>query len=101
MASSMHINCSSSLTPSQIQAKRILYVKSIVRLLRLCGSKYQQLLSTKDGLKSFHAAVIHLTTMIENITSGGADQQYNETEAVNLMIEVVGSLQSQGEFTSR
>lgn len=101
MASSMNINSPSNLSPSQVQAKRMLYVKSVIRMLRLCGSKYQQLLSHKDGLKSFHSAVVHLLTIIDNVTAANSDRKYAETEAINLMMEVVGSFQSQGEFTSR
>lgn len=56
---------------SQIQSKRILYVKSIVRMLRLCGSKYQQLLATPEGVKSFHTAVIDLIKLIEGVVSKG------------------------------
>lgn len=56
---------------SQLQAKRILYVKSLVRLLRLCGSKYQQLLATPDGIKSFQCAVINLLTLIDNVVTKG------------------------------
>lgn len=57
--------------PSQLHAKRILYVKSIVRLLRLCGSKYQQLLTTPDGLKSFHSAISNLLTLINGVVTKG------------------------------
>lgn len=57
--------------PSQLQAKRILYVKSIVRLLRLCGSKYQQLLTTPDGLKSFHTAIFNLLALINGVVTKG------------------------------
>lgn len=56
---------------SQMRAKRILYVKSIVRLLRLCGSKYQQLLTTADGSKSFNSAIFNLLTLISSIASQG------------------------------
>lgn len=97
----------SNLPKSQIQAKRILYVKSVIRLLRLCGSKHQQLLSHKDGLKSFYAAVSQLLALIESTTTyyggGGVDDdgEYRSNETVNLMIEVIGTFQVQGEFTSR
>lgn len=50
--------------------KRMLYVKTVVRMLRLCGSKYQQLLSTKEGLSSYHAAVNDLLNLIENVCQG-------------------------------
>lgn len=56
---------------SQLQAKRILYVKSIVRLLRLCGSKYQQLLTTPDGSKSFHSAIFNLLALINGVVKKG------------------------------
>lgn len=55
----------------QVTAKRILYVKSIVRLLRLCGSKYQQLLTTADGSKSFHLAIFNLLRLIDGVAKKG------------------------------
>lgn len=92
----------SNLPKSQIQAKRILYVKSVVRLLRLCGSKHQQLISHKDGSKSFYAAVTQLLYLIESATcSGDDDAEYRSIESINLMIEVIGTFQVQGEFTAR
>lgn len=54
-----------------LQSKRILYVKSIVRMLRLCGSKYQQLMATADGQISFNAAVHNLMTLINNNVTKG------------------------------
>lgn len=35
---------------SQVQAKRILYVRSITRLLKGCGAKSQKLLATNQGM---------------------------------------------------
>lgn len=69
-----------------LQSKRLLYVKSIVRMLRLCGSKYQQLMATGDGQISFNAAVSNLMTLINNnVTKGelcGINVAYNSTEIV-------------------
>lgn len=62
--------------PSQLQVKRILYVKTIVRLLRLCGSKYQQLLTTPDGLKSFHTAIFNLLALINGVVAKGKTFQF-------------------------
>lgn len=87
------------LSVTQTQAKRILYVKTIVRLLRLCGTKYQQLLATTDGLSAFRAAVRRLLDLIDSLTR--AEVALGQPETVDLMIEVVGSLQLPGEFTSK
>lgn len=83
---------------TQIQSKRILYVRSIVRLLRACGTKYQQLLTTSDGLKSFRKSVGELLNLIELIENKRED---NLNDGINLMIEVVCSFQGQGEVSSR
>lgn len=99
----------------QSQAKRILYVKTIVRLLRLCGSKNQQLLTTADGVAAFRAAVMRLLNAIDELAGGGSAKAepseqaeavercmpITDREIVDLMIEVVGSLQLPGEFTSK
>lgn len=58
------------LPPVLLQSKRLLYVKTIVRLLRQCGIKYQQLLSNKEGISSFHTTVIELIFLIEKIANG-------------------------------
>lgn len=62
----------SEMTSSQKHSllKRTLYVKTVVRMLRLCGSKYQQLLSTKEGLSSYHSSVNDLLNLIENVCQG-------------------------------
>lgn len=52
---------------SQMQAKHILYVKNVVRMLRICGSRHHQLLLTTEGLSSFHSAVVDLIDMTEAI----------------------------------
>lgn len=65
-------------------------------MLRLCGSKNQQLLATPDGIKAFHTAVLDLLGLILGVAT-----KDKHGEIVHLMIEVVGSLQSQGEFTSK
>lgn len=92
-----------SASGTETQAKRILYVKTIVRLLRLCGSKYQQLLATSDGLGAFRAAVGRLLDLIDGLASvaGAEAASIGQRETVDLMIEMVGSLQLPGEFTSK
>lgn len=60
-----------SISTYHMQAKRLLYVRTMIRLLRLCCSKYQQLLLSKDGVKSFQSAVRHLLNMIEVTLKNG------------------------------
>lgn len=60
-----------SLPSSIVLSKRILYVKSISKLLRMSISKHQQLIGTPDGQKAFNAAVKNLMNIINNITSKG------------------------------
>lgn len=97
--------------PLYAKDKRIVYVKTIVRLLRLCGSKYQQLLVSAEGAVAFRVAVQHLLGLIENLAVGrivgnGVEdvmvgRGIGERDTNDLMIEVVGSLQQPGEFTSK
>lgn len=97
--------------PSTV-AKRALYVKTIVRLLRLCGTKNQQLLSAAEGVQAFRAAVRRLLDAIDALAGGGGDAHATptafvasssipEAETIELMDEVVGSMQLPGEFTSK
>lgn len=78
-----------------VSSKRILYVKNVVRLLRMSVSKYQDLLSKADGQKSFDAAVCNLMISINAFAS-----KEDETSCINIMEEIIGSIQTQGEFTS-
>lgn len=98
----MNLNSQSDQSKSLVQAKRILYVKNIVRLFRLCGSKYQQLLSHKDGRKSFHCSVLQLINQIDSTAATHSENgQPDETELINLTIEIIGSLQFSDGFTSK
>ncbi|XP_039453437.1 ectopic P granules protein 5 homolog isoform X1 [Culex pipiens pallens] len=105
VASAMKFNpgnpLESSALQSQVQAKRILYVRTTVRLLNACGAKYQKLLGTKQGVQAFHNAVLGLLNTIETVLLQIRTVKDREFEAKNLMAEVVVSLQSQGEYTSR
>lgn len=65
--------------------KRVLYVKTVVRMLRLCGSKYQQLLTTKEGLSAYHLAVNDLLNLIENICKGKARNGYARLDKPDIL----------------
>ncbi|XP_058832543.1 ectopic P granules protein 5 homolog [Topomyia yanbarensis] len=91
----------SSTLQSQIQTKRILYVRTTVRLLNACGSKYQKLLGTKQGLQAFQNAVLGLLNTIETVLLQIRSVKDREFDAKNLMAEVVVSLQSQGEYSRK
>lgn len=94
---------------SLIQSKRILYVQSIVRLLRTCATKHQKLLDTKDGLIAYQNAIIELIEDIEQIGNSIAsinesiisDRRDIEKEILNMISEIICSLTSQSEFTSK
>lgn len=53
-------------------------------------------MTTADGLKSFHSAISNLLALINGVVT-----KDNEIDGINMMIEVIGSIQLQGEFTSR
>ncbi|XP_062538593.1 ectopic P granules protein 5 homolog isoform X2 [Armigeres subalbatus] len=105
VASSMKFNAGNPLEStslqSQVQAKRILYVRTTVRLLNSCGAKYQKLLGTKQGVQAFHNAVLGLFNVVETVLLQLKSVKDREFEARNLVGEVVVSLQSQSEHTSK
>jgi hypothetical protein len=84
--------------PSQIQAKRILYVRSSVRLLKGCGQKLSSMLAKKEGKQMFQEACVGLLGLIADCFEGAGSKE-KELEATNLMFEVVGSIDSQNEST--
>lgn len=85
---------------SEINAKRLLYVRMMTRLLRGCGTKYQQLLSSVDGTKAFNGVIIDLLSLIENATKNEKETD-RESIVTSLFMEILGSLQSQSESTAR
>ncbi|XP_055633796.1 ectopic P granules protein 5 homolog isoform X2 [Toxorhynchites rutilus septentrionalis] len=86
---------------SQVQAKRILYVRTTARLLNACGAKYQKLLGTKQGMQAFHNAVLGVLNTIETVLLQIQTAKDREFEAKNLTAEVIVSLQSHGESTAK
>jgi hypothetical protein len=90
-----------SATESHAQAKRILYVRSIVRLLRNCGSKHQSLLANSSGTKCYSTAIVNLMGEINAVLKVQPNVSVRETEANNLTIEIVCSMQSQSENVAK
>lgn len=82
--------------PSQIQAKRILYVRSSVRLLKSCGTKLSPMLAKKEGKQMFQEACLNLLNLIAACFGKGSSKE-KEMEATNLMFEIVGSIDSHSE----
>lgn len=85
-------------------AKRILYTRTMVRLLRSCAAKNQKLLATKQGVQTY---TIAFQDLIYTLNQAIKALCINKTldilrkEALNLMIEVVVPMQSQSEETSK
>lgn len=98
----VHSSTSEFINSHQLQAKRICYTRSIVRLLRLCAAKNPRLLETKEGLPAMKSAVYELLDTIENIAQkSNSPREELEKEVQNLMMEVCGSIQTQSEHTSK
>ena len=73
-----------------------------MKLLRLCASKNPRLIETKEGLEAMKSSIHHLLETIENLAvKSDEPRDVQEKEVQNLMIEICGSIQSQGEMTSR
>lgn len=85
---------------SEANAKRLLYVRMMTRLLRGCGTKYQQLLSTTEGTKAFNTIICDLLTLIQNSTKDDSETE-REAAITTLLMEILGSLQTQSESTAR
>ncbi|XP_055848760.1 ectopic P granules protein 5 homolog isoform X2 [Episyrphus balteatus] len=83
-------------------AKRILYARSNVRLLRMCAAKYNKLIATKDGFKAFSTALQELMDIMERtVSTVCTTKEERDQEALNLMIEIIVSMQTQSQETSK
>lgn len=83
-------------------AKRILYARSNVRLLRMCAAKHNKLVATKDGFKAFSNALQDILNLMERtVSTVCTTKEEREQEALNLMIEIIVSMQSQSQEISK
>lgn len=76
----------SNIQKSVITAKRMAYVRSIVRIMKSCDAKLNQLMSTQQGREMFNQAGISLMNSIEScfVNSHDADM-----EVTNLLIPIL------------
>lgn len=76
-----------SVQQSVLMAKRMAYVRSIVRLLRGCDAKLHQLMSTKQGRDLFNEACSSLLNLIDSCFLNADETQINEV--VNLVVTII------------
>lgn len=72
---------------SVLMAKRMAYVRSIVRLLRSCDAKMHQLMDTKQGKDLFSEACSSLLNQIDSCYLNGDETQ--TSEVVNLVATIL------------
>ena len=89
---------------SNATAKRILYTRTMVRLLRSCAAKNQKLLATKPGVQTYKVAFQDLLYNLNHAVkalSATKTLDILKKESLNLMIEILVPMQSQSEQTSK
>lgn len=74
-----------------VTAKRMAYVRSVVRLLKSSDAKLHQLMETKQGQEMFHQACIALLNSIESCFINASDESAT-IEATNLMVTVLQNM---------
>lgn len=72
---------------SVLMAKRMAYVRSVVRLLRSCDAKLHQLMSSKQGQDLFNEACGSLLNLIDSCFLNSDETQTNEV--VNLVVTII------------
>lgn len=72
---------------SVLMAKRMAYVRSVVRLLRGCDAKLHQLMGTKQGRDLFNDACVSLLNLIDSCFQNADETQINEV--VNLVVTII------------
>lgn len=71
-----------------VVAKRMAYVRSIVRLLKASDAKLHQLMASKQGQEMFHNACMALLTSIESC----AQNEVSPIEVTNLLLPIVDGM---------
>lgn len=70
-----------------VTAKRMTYVRSVVRLLKGCDAKLHQLMATRQGQEMFHQACMGLLTSIESCFTINHNEDASR-EATNLLLPI-------------
>lgn len=84
------------------RAKRMLYVRVYVQLLRMCAAKHVKLIETMQGIKAFKNACIELLNVMDEIVeSQNKDPENQAAEASNLMVQVLLPMDIQAEAISK
>lgn len=73
-----------------VTAKRMGYIRSVVRLLKGCDAKLHQLMATKQGQDMFHQACMALLSSIESCLNSCSEDA--NLEASNLLIPIVQNM---------
>lgn len=74
-----------------VTAKRMAYVRSVVRLLKGCDAKLHQLMATKQGQDMFHQACVSLLASVEACFTSDTSEA-SSMEASNLLIPIVQNM---------
>lgn len=82
---------------SQIQGKRVLYVRSIVRLLNACGTKMHQQLAKKEEKGLFQDYCMNLLKNISDCFEKSKNSRDKEMEIVNILYEIIGPMETQSD----
>ena len=73
-----------------VTAKRMTYVRSVVRLLKGCDAKLHQLMATKQGQEMFHQACMALLSSIESCFTSSHDE--SSREATTLLLPIIENM---------
>lgn len=84
---------------SVVTAKRMAYVRSVVRLLKASDAKLHQLMATKQGQEMFHQACMSLLNSIQSCFTSNNEDEIS-MEVTNLLIPVLQNM-SVPESTSK
>lgn len=74
-----------------VTAKRMAYVRSVVRLLKGCDAKLHQLVATKQGQDMFNQACVSLLASVEACFTSDTSEA-SSMEASNLLIPIVQNM---------
>lgn len=74
-----------------VTAKRMAYIRSVVRLLKASDAKLHQLMASKQGQDMFHQACMSLISSIESCFSNNSNEE-SSLEASNLLIPIVQNM---------
>ncbi|XP_055381195.1 ectopic P granules protein 5 homolog isoform X2 [Condylostylus longicornis] len=86
---------------NSVKYKRVLYIRTMVKILYSCSSKNNKLLKNVEALKYHHNALVAILNNLDELLLNERSLKDQEIEGQNLLFEIIGPLQNTNQTLSK